>query len=237
MKKPRLISASILIDTSIGACIGFFILHPLSMVIHYEGEIFHFTSKHFLLTLMSLYFACIGLVFGTVSGFFRLKLKQKNLELKRKQLYIEEKNRNYEDSINYARHIQLATLVRADVVKKALPESFILFKPKDIISGDFYWFTEIDDKIFIAAIDCIGHGVPGALLSMIANDLLVEIVKVLKITVPDKILNTLDMYFKETLKQEETKNQDGLDIALCVVNKKQMILEYAGANNPLVYFL
>ncbi|RLD83993.1 MAG: histidine kinase, partial [Bacteroidetes bacterium] len=233
--KPNFKTTSFLIDALIGTAIGFFILHPLSMIIQNSGEIPSYAFNHLLFTSMGLYFSGIGLFFGSVSGFFRLKLKQKNIELEKKKLIIEEKNRRFEDSINYAKLIQHAALESELVIKKSLPESFILYKPKDIVSGDFYWFTQLGDKIFIAAIDCTGHGVPGALLTMIANAHLVEIVKVLKIIEPDKILNTLHAYICKTLKQNETKNMDGLDIAICVIDKKNKTMEYSGARIPLVY--
>ncbi len=235
MKKPNFKAVGFLTDLLIGAGIGFFILHPLSMIIQNRGEIPSYAFSHLLFTSMGLYFSAVGLFFGAVSGYFRLELKQKNIDLEQKKKYIEEKNRNLEDSINYAKLIQEAALVSEKVIKESLQESFILYKPKNIVSGDFYWFNKVDDRTFIAAIDCTGHGVPGALLTMIANAHLIEIVKVLKITEPDKILNTLHSYICKTLKQNETKNLDGLDIAICVIDEKNRTMDYSGARIPLVY--
>ena len=223
------------IDTLIGTAIGFFVLHPLSMLVKHDGGFAHFSLNQLLFSPMGLYFAGIGLVVGALNGFFRMKLQQKNTELEKKQAHIEEKNQRLEDSITYAKRIQFAALTSETEIKKYFPESFVLYMPKDIVSGDFYWFAKTGNKSFVAAIDCTGHGVPGALLTMIANAHLVEIVKVLKITETDKILNTLHAYICKTLKQDESKNLDGLDIAICSIDKENKQMEYSGARIPLVY--
>jgi transcriptional regulator with GAF, ATPase, and Fis domain len=138
-------------------------------------------------------------------------------------------------SINYARRIQQAMLPDRTAIQAVLPDSFILFRPRDIVSGDFYWFLEKDGKIFIAAVDCTGHGVPGAFMSMIGNDFLNEIVSLLDIEAPDLILNELHKHVRKALKQAETDNRDGMDVALCVIDPQRRVLEYAGAKNPLIY--
>ncbi len=235
IKYPNLISSGFFIDAITGTGVGFFVLHPLSMLVKHSGELTHFSLSRLLFSPMGLYFAFIGLLLGSVSGFFRMRLKQKNAELEKKQQFIEEKNQKLEDSINYAKRIQYAALASDKQIKNYLPESFVLYEPKDIVSGDFYWFAELKNKIYVATIDCTGHGVPGALLTMIANAHLVEIVKVLKISEPDKILNTLHTYICNTLKQDESKNLDGLDIAICAIDKTNKKLEYSGARIPLVY--
>ena len=105
------------------------------------------------------------------------------------------------------------------VISKALPDSFILYKPRDVVSGDFPWFVQIKDEIFIAAVDCTGHGVPGALLSLIGYFLLNDIVRSRKITEPGKILDLLDEGVTTTLRQDEdATTKDGMDIALCKIN-------------------
>ena len=116
-----------------------------------------------------------------------------------------------------------------------IPESFILFTPRDIVSGDYYWFTKTEDgKIIFTAADCTGHGVPGALLTMIGFNLLNEIVQNRHITEPHLILKELHKGVRKALKQEETENRDGMDLALCTWNPKEKMLEYAGANNPII---
>ncbi|MBU0626770.1 hypothetical protein KKH82_05105 [Patescibacteria group bacterium] len=106
------------------------------------------------------------------------QLRKKNIEIDRQKQIIEYKNKNITDSINYAKNIQNAALQNPEYLKKMFPESFILFQPKDIVSGDFYWFKEIPSgKKFIAAVDCTGHGVPGAFLSFIVNNILNDAIK------------------------------------------------------------
>ncbi|WP_291726823.1 tetratricopeptide repeat protein [Bernardetia sp.] len=142
------------------------------------------------------------------------------------------------DSVRYAQRIQEAILEPPIQVFTPLGENakgFILFKPRDIVSGDFYWTTEKDDRVVLTAIDCTGHGVPGAFMSLIGNDLLNEIVNIRGITTPHEILNQLHRAVQSTLKQRETENRDGMDMALCVYDKNKNILEFAGAKNPLLY--
>jgi PAS domain S-box-containing protein len=148
---------------------------------------------------------------------------------------IEKKNKAIRDSINYAKRIQHAMLPLREEIKSNLPDSFILFKPKDVVSGDFYWFSALGDDIFIAAADCTGHGVPGALMSMIGNSFLNEIVNEKKILEPAAILDTLRENIIKTLRQrgEESEAKDGMDISLCRISKKTLEMQFAGAFNPL----
>jgi len=151
---------------------------------------------------------------------------------------IEENNKSMTDSINYAKLIQEAMLPEKAVLTNYFPNSLIIFRPKDIVSGDFYWFVERDNKLLIAVADCTGHGVPGSLMSMIGYSLLNEIVNVKKIREPAEILSKLNKGIRRTLKQDKTGNQrcDGMDIALCSIDREQRIIEFAGANRHLVYF-
>jgi serine phosphatase RsbU (regulator of sigma subunit) len=151
---------------------------------------------------------------------------------------IEENNKSMTDSINYAKLIQEAMLPEKAVLTNYFPNSLIIFRPKDIVSGDFYWFVERDNKLLIAVADCTGHGVPGSLMSMIGYSLLNEIVNVKKIRKPAEILSKLNKGIRRTLKQDKTGNQrcDGMDIALCSIDREQRIIEFAGANRHLVYF-
>ncbi len=119
-------------------------------------------------------------------------------------------------------------------MQQALPESFVIFKPRDVVSGDFYWFTEQDDKMFIAAVDCTGHGVPGAFMSLIGNNLLDQAVHLKNLSCPAKILDYLHQEVEHSLKQRDGINKDGMDMALCVIDKDQRTLEFAGAKNPLI---
>lgn len=149
---------------------------------------------------------------------------------------IEQKNKDITDSIQYAKRIQQAILPTIEIIRKCIPDSFILFLPRDIVSGDFYWFTEHSDRIFIAAVDCTGHGVPGAFMSMIGNTILNEIVNQKKILEPGKILDELDKEIKKALKQDSNnpETRDGMDLALVSICKHFKDLKFSGAFRPLL---
>lgn len=150
------------------------------------------------------------------------------------ELEIQNKNKKITESINYAKRIQTAILPNTRVINRALPDSFILYKPRDVVSGDFPWFVQLKEHIFIAAVDCTGHGVPGALLSLIGYFLLNDIVRSRKVTEPGKILDLLDEGVTTTLRQDEdATTKDGMDIALCKINLTTCEVEYAGAHRPL----
>ncbi|MCS6821122.1 MAG: tetratricopeptide repeat protein [Microscillaceae bacterium] len=160
-------------------------------------------------------------------------IAKKNEELEITFSEIEKKNKDITSSINYAKRIQDSMLPFAEKITEHLPKNFILFRPRDIVSGDFYWFAEIEGKIILAALDCTGHGVPGAIMSMLGNTYLNQIINLQRITSPDKILIELHNNIRKALKQEETRNQDGMDVAMCVINKAQKQLLFAGASSPL----
>jgi|688.fasta_scaffold94306_1 serine phosphatase RsbU (regulator of sigma subunit) len=148
-------------------------------------------------------------------------------------LVIEKKNREILDSIHYALLIQQAVLPVKKDIYKALKDVFILYKPKDIVSGDFYFFHKNEKYIFIASADCTGHGVPGAFMSMIGSEKLKE--AVLQSTDTSEILKTLNKGIKTSLKQSDSyeSTRDGMDIALCSIDTVNCIVKYAGANRPL----
>jgi len=160
-------------------------------------------------------------------------------ERKMTEVEISTKNKKISESINYAKRIQAAILPNSHLIKRALPDAFILYKPRDVVSGDFPWFLEKGDDIYIAAVDCTGHGVPGALISLIGYFLLNNITEGGENLTPGEILDRLDKGVTATLKQDsndEASTRDGMDIALCKINLKNNILQYAGAHRPL-YFL
>ncbi|MBN1251229.1 MAG: DUF4154 domain-containing protein [Bacteroidales bacterium] len=158
------------------------------------------------------------------------------IKLAEEQIAIQ--NEKITDSILYAKKIQTAVLPPDDYLAKLLSEHFILFMPKDIVSGDFYWATHKEDKVIIAAADCTGHGVPGGFMSMLGITFLNEITgKMTKEEInPGKILTHLRNSVKESLRQtgKEGEAKDGMDIALCSIDMKTRILDFAGANNPIV---
>jgi ligand-binding sensor domain-containing protein/serine phosphatase RsbU (regulator of sigma subunit) len=171
-------------------------------------------------------------------------LQERNLELEkaRKNIQsskeiIEEKNRNIMSSIGYARKIQQAMLQIKEKMEKELKDYFLIYEPRDIVSGDFYWFDITEDHYLLALADCTGHGVPGALLSMIGYMMLNEQVKVRHILDPAKILARLHQGFRYILQQEieETDTYDGMDMGLCRVDLHTGKITYAGARRPLFY--
>ena len=180
------------------------------------------------------------LLYGGISTFIVLALilfvgfqrkKKDNLLIEKQKKVVEEKNKEITDSILYAKRIQNAILPPNKVVKEYLQESFIYYKPKDIVAGDFYWLEQKDKKILFAAADCTGHGVPGAMVSVICNNGLNRSVREYGITDPGKILDKArEIVVKEFEKSEEDV-KDGMDIALCSLEGNT--LKYAGAHNPL----
>ncbi|MCK5536305.1 MAG: PAS domain S-box protein [Bacteroidales bacterium] len=159
-------------------------------------------------------------------------------ERKQIELEIEQKNRNITESINYAYRIQSAILPSNYLIKEYLPKSFLFYRPRDVVSGDFPWFFVKGDYIYIAAVDCTGHGVPGALLSLIGYFLLNNIVDHDEDLNAGQILDLLHAGVRRTLKQDTDKAQgrDGMDIALCKINTKKMQVQFAGAHRPLYIY-
>ncbi len=197
------------------------------------------------------YLLCFIVLAGTVFGLIKLrtkslerankildaKVQEKTKEITKQKNLIEEKNEDITKSINYAQKIQSAILPLDEGIRKALPNSFVLLKPRDIVSGDFYWFAEKKDLIIIVAADCTGHGVPGAFMCMIGNTMLNHIINEKNITQPAEILDNLNNEIFKSLKQEHSKSRDGMDIAICTIYKKKNQLAFAGANNPLYIIL
>lgn len=146
---------------------------------------------------------------------------------------LEAKNQDILSSINYARRIQDAILPTPNFMQTTFPHSFIFFLPKDILSGDFYWAASKKNKALMAVVDCTGHGVPGAFMSIIVENLLDQIVNEQNITEPDLVLEHMHTGLQRFLNQEQNINNETADVAICVVDKKNKILEYAGAKIPL----
>jgi serine phosphatase RsbU (regulator of sigma subunit) len=149
---------------------------------------------------------------------------------------LELKDKNITDSLIYAQRIQEALLPSETYFRKHFADSFILFKPKNIVSGDFYWIGEKGDKIFVVAADCTGHGVPGALMSMIGLNLIETTINEDNIEIPSSILAVMNKGLEKTFSREKnigTIIRDGMDIGLCVIDRKRKKVEYAGAFLPL----
>lgn len=174
----------------------------------------------------------------TYRGFLQKRRINSELEIKNQRIewahkIIAEKNHEITDSINYALHIQQAILPNTKEITALLPKNFILYLPKDIISGDFYFCEKENDLVFLAVADCTGHGVPGGLMSMLASEKLRNAVK--QSTDPGKILSLVNEGIKSTLHQSDHDytNRNGMDIALCVIDLKNQQMKFAGANRPI----
>lgn len=146
---------------------------------------------------------------------------------------ITQKNKDITDSINYAKRLQEAILPSARLVKEYLPDSFILYKPKDIVAGDFYWMEQVEDTIIFAAADCTGHGVPGAIVSVVCNNALNRSLREFELSIPGQLLDKTCELVIGQFEKSDAEVKDGMDISLCALNKKTNLLNWAGANNPL----
>lgn len=170
-----------------------------------------------------------------------LELKNKiitdqKLEVEDQKALVEEKNKAVLDSINYAQRLQLAIIPSEKSWNAVFPDSFIFYEPKDIVAGDFYWVERSGDLTLFAAADCTGHGVPGALVSVVCSNALNRAVKEFNLTDPGKILDKVTELVLETFANSEKEVSDGMDISLCVLSRKDNSLKWAGANNP-IWFL
>ncbi len=156
-------------------------------------------------------------------------------QIRRQRDQIVQQKQEITDSIQYASKIQQAILPPKESIDRMLPENFILFKPRDIVSGDYYWMTRKNSKVVFTAADCTGHGVPGAFMSMLGTTMLNEIVNKMSVVDADQILNELRKYVINSLHQtgKSGESQDGMDLALCVLDYDTHKLQYSGANNPL----
>ena len=161
-----------------------------------------------------------------------IKAQSEELEKYNNRLFAA--NKSITDSINYAQLIQTSLMTKEKPLNDFVKDSFILFKPRDIVSGDFYWYAKVDDKVVIVVSDCTGHGVPGAFLSMLGSELLNQIIIYRKTLEPKKILEQMDDGVAEALSQDQTDNTDGMELALCLIDYKTNKLYFSGAHRPLL---
>jgi len=194
-----------------------------------------------------LYWIGTGALLSLILLFLAIKSRNKNVKSKKEiasqkdqielqKDIVEEKNQEITDSITYAKRIQDAILPPLTMVNKALPNSFVLYKPKDIVAGDFYWLNASNGTTIFAAADCTGHGVPGAMVSVVCNNAMNRSVREFGLKSPGKILDKTRELVVETFEASDEEVKDGMDIALCSLRTgigQNQILEYAGANNPL----
>src|ERR1035437_2200499 len=167
-----------------------------------------------------------------------IQVAERTKEISEQKKVIEEKNKDITDSINYAKRIQDAILPSDEQVKKMLPDSFVLFKPKDIVSGDFYFFSEVEGKVIASAVDCTSHGVPGAFMSMVGYNHLKRMVNEQKITDTSQILDELHKQVLHSLNRDISKrdSKDGMDMAIVSIDKQKREVQFSGAVRPLYYF-
>lgn len=162
--------------------------------------------------------------------------KKNEAKLKKANLLLKAKNKEVLDSLKYAQSIQNAFLPSKTFFKEKFANGFVFYQPKDFVSGDFYWTYEFEELYFVACIDCTGHGVPGALMTILANSLLKSVVKHQKLKDPSEILFALDsLLYEEFNKNNKTKRSDGMDISLCVFDFNKDSVLFSGANQSLYY--
>jgi serine phosphatase RsbU (regulator of sigma subunit) len=189
-------------------------------------------------------FIVIALIYLAILQFWVLLRTRKHLtemksayneiDMQRSELQL--RNKDLTDSLNYARRIQAALLPAEHHIRKIFSDFFIYYRPKHIVSGDFYWFSERDDKYFIAAADCTGHGVPGALMSMIGLELIHKIINEMKVDDSDQVLLTMNRELESAFFKEESGKaliRDGIEMGICIIDKKTREMEFSGAFLPV----
>jgi serine phosphatase RsbU (regulator of sigma subunit) len=178
---------------------------------------------------------------GFIFRSLRITRKQKHIielqkgEVQKQKELVDVHQKEIIDSINYAKRLQEAILPTDSYVKQYLPNSFITYIPKDIVAGDFIWMEVLDDIIFIAAADCTGHGVPGAMVSIVCSNALNRSIKEFGLRLPGKILDKVTELVLETFEKSDEDVKDGMDISLLAIDTKSGQLRWSGANNPLWY--
>jgi serine phosphatase RsbU (regulator of sigma subunit) len=211
---------------------------PDEIILHIAAPIWRSRLAFFvyiILVILTFYFS----LFFTTRHLRRLNREYKEREqIAKKVEYQKEeltlKNKNITDSINYAKRIQMALMPSQRIFSRIFRDSFILHIPKDIVSGDFYWINQVDGRIYFAAVDCTGHGVPGAFMSIIGFELFRRITEIEKKKQPAEILNSLSQGFETIFRDiEDMTLRDGMDVAFCAIDPEMKVLEYAGAFNPL----
>lgn len=190
--------------------------------------------------IMNIIVVC-GFLFYTLVYFRQLTSKQ-NAQLERnyenleaQKLIIERHQKETTDSITYAKRIQDAILPPIELISNKLPNSFVLYKPKDIVAGDFYWMEELNNMLFIAVADCTGHGVPGAMVSVVCSSALNRAIKEYGLTDTGIILDKVTTLVLETFEKSASEVKDGMDISILSINRATKKINWSGANNPLWY--
>lgn len=184
-------------------------------------------NRYLLIGLLMAGLAFISIVFVLI------RVRKAKAEIEKQKHIVDEKNREITDSISYAKRLQDAILPVQSTLDKALADNFVLYIPKDIVAGDFYWLETVNNKVLIAAADCTGHGVPGAMVSVVCHNALNRAVREFKLESPAKILDKVTELVIETFAKSNHKVKDGMDISLCSIDNNSKEVIYAGANNNL----
>jgi serine phosphatase RsbU (regulator of sigma subunit) len=166
----------------------------------------------------------------------REEIERKNKRLEKQHAEINQQKENIEGSIRYAQRIQAAMLPSEREIRRLLPDSFIFFRPRDIVSGDFYWVAQREGVLLLAVADCTGHGVPGAFMSMLGSNLLNEIVGQRGLVAPAQILEALNEGVRISLSQDYSQNHDGMELSVCAIDRASREITFAGANSPALLF-
>jgi serine phosphatase RsbU (regulator of sigma subunit) len=209
----------------------------LFKILHWPGSIFLIVFGGIILVITFFFWSISFRKEVKLRFLAEEKLKEMLKEIEEKHLVIEEKNREITDSITYAKRIQEAILPPLDFIQENLPDSCVYYRPKDIVAGDFYWAEKSGDLFLIAAADCTGHGVPGAMVSVVCSNALNRSVKEFGLSDPGKILDKTREIVLENFSKSKEAIKDGMDISLISVEKTSggYTVKWAGANNPLWY--
>jgi serine phosphatase RsbU (regulator of sigma subunit) len=233
-------SLSIIYSTLSLASSGYDIFHlQTGFVDRFFSSPFRYLLYGFLLIAL-VYLSLLSLIRRLKDARQLLKEKEQAYEIiEQQKMELETRAKNMTDSLNYAQRIQEALLPSEDYFRKFFSESFIFFRPKDIVSGDFYWIGEKDEKVYIVGADCTGHGVPGALMSMIGIEIIEKTINEEQVSSPSGILAVLNKELEKTFSREKnigTIIRDGMDVGLCIIDRKAKKLEFAGAFFSLYLF-
>lgn len=233
---PIVLLAVILFKTNLERLIAFVFIVGLYLFQHY---LFGIIEPILIIDpenkeIFSVIFFVLALILTFIAGFYLMRTNREyeTIIIQQKEK-MEVKNKEITDSINYAKRIQAAILPTDSILKKHLPDSFVVYKPKDIVAGDFYWLEKKEELIIFAAADCTGHGVPGAMVSVICNNALNRCVREFNLSNPGKILDKTREIVIAEFEKSDDEVKDGMDISLCCYHPETMELSWAGANNPL----
>ena len=204
------------------------IKHADELILHQAEVKTEKQRRNGLILIAALILVFLGIVFRQLK-----KVQKGKVLVENQKQIVEEKQQEITDSINYAKRLQQGILVPFDLVQSWLSESFILFKPKDIVSGDFYWIEKVGNKVYFAVADCTGHGIPGALVSIICSNALTKSLYEDFTYEPSRILDNTRAIVEERFVRAKDEIKDGMDISLCCLNVEEKSITWAGAMNPL----